>query len=170
MQIDSAVSIHFPNLLNSWLTPSTIVGVLAILVPLLLHWNNKRKLRPTMSHIEGIFDEYGSRLLFTIISNNPAGSRCGKLVISKKLFWKIFIQKTRIDYKINKRFLNPPRGETIPKYLIQGQETFITLLDSEFVKTDGIYKLTFYTSDGSCSNNFSHRLGKLFNRILQSPK
>ena len=169
MQIDSAVSIHFPNLLNSWLTPSTIVGVLAILVPLLLHWNNKRKLRPTMSHIEGIFDEYGSRLLFTIISNNPAGSRCGKLVISKKLIWKIFIQKTRIDYKTNKQFLNPPRGETIPKYLIKGQETFITLLDSKFVKTDGIFKLTFYTSDGYCSNNFSHYLGKLFERILRPP-
>ena len=126
MQSDSTIT-GISIWLNSWLSPVIIIGALTILIPIYLYWKTKQKIRPTMSNIEGIFDEYGSRLLFTIISNNPAGSRCGKLFISKKLFGKIFISKTRINYQRNKEFLNPQRGETIPKYLIKGQQTFITI-------------------------------------------
>jgi len=169
MQIDSTYT-DFSIWLNSWLTPGVIVSLSIILLTLYLYRKDKNKMRPTMSNIEGIFDEYGSRLLFTVISNNPAGSRCGKLFIYKKLFWKFFINETRIPYKRNKEFLNPQRGETIPKYLIEGQETFITILDSNLLTKEGIYKLAFYTSDGYCSNNYPHLLGNLFQPTLQSPE
>ena len=155
MQIDSSKIIG-QNPLNDWIAPGVVLAIVAILIPIVLHYSNKRKLRPTMSNIEGIFDEYGSRLLFTIISNNPADSRVGKLFISERFLKFFFINKRRISYQRNKQFLNPPRGETIPKYIIQGQETFITLLDSNLVTKEAIYKLTFYTSDGSCSNIFPH--------------
>lgn len=166
MQIDS-LNTSFSIWSTAWFSPTIIIGGLTILIMVYLHWMNKRKMRPTMSSIEGIFDEYGSRLLFTIISNNPAGSRCGKLYISKKFFKIFFINKTRINYQINEEFLNPQRGETIPKYIIQGQETFVTILDSNILTKDGNYRLTFSTSDGNCSNNYSHLLGRLFQYTSQ---
>ena len=156
--------------LSSWLNPAVILPALAVLIPLFLYWRSKRRMRPTMSNIEGIFDEYGSRLLFTVISNNPAGSRVNKLFISERFLKFFFIHRRRINYQRNKPFLNPPRGETIPKYIIQGQETFVTLLDSNLVTKEAIYKLTFYTSDGSCSNVFPHQLGKLFQPVTHKPE
>lgn len=154
----------------TWLNPNIIFPALAVCIPLFLYWLSKRKMRPTMSNVEFILDEYGPRLLFTIISNNPAGSRTKKLFISKR-FCKIFFKnKTRLIYKNNFEFLNPPVGETIPRYLIKGQETFVAILDLSHLTKNNIYKLIFYTSDGCCSKTYSHYLGNLFNRALQNAK
>lgn len=161
MQIDST-NTDLSSWLNSLFRPEILIGLIAILITILFYYIDKRKKRPTMKEPEFIFDQLGARLLFTIISNNSAGTHIGKLVASKR-FLKIFYgPKIELAYQPNDEFLTPKIGRTIPDYIIKGQKTFITPISGSLLYEKGIYKITFYTSDGHCSNYYYNTLGDLW--------
>jgi hypothetical protein len=116
-QIDS-LSNNEKHFLNGWLEPSTIIGIVTIII-IYLYRHQLNKMKPSFSNIEGIFDSYGNRLLFTIISKNPSGSRRGKLHISKQFILIFYIKRITIFYQIINEFLSKERGDVISKNLIK---------------------------------------------------
>ncbi|MCK9425539.1 MAG: hypothetical protein M0Q21_05850 [Ignavibacteriaceae bacterium] len=161
------------EILSKLFTLENIVGITAILGVFFTIYS-KRKPRPSMSTAEYINDEYGRRLLFTIISTNPNGSAISKKPLKvEKLPHKIFRHK-KIFYLnsiTNKDFLNPKiHYDSIPNWLIKGQESFVATLNDNQLTEEGNYKLTFYTSDGSCSQTLTGYFGllsQLFERELK---
>lgn len=151
---------------GAWTIIGVVIGFLMLALMILFRWLNKRGTRPSFVSAQGIFDEYGNRILFTIVSNNHAGSRIDKLYISKRFLKIFYLDKTKICYKPNNDFLKPARGEKIPDYLIKGQKSFVTIPHGDLVLKKGFYKLTFSTSDGKCSKIYQHRLNKLFQLSL----
>lgn len=123
-----------------------------------------------MPAAEYINDEYGRRFLFTVISNNPNGSEILKKPLKvTKLPHKMFRRKNTIYLNIlpNEDFLNPKiHYDTIPNWLLKGQESFVATLSDNHLTEKGTYKITFYTSDGSCSKTLEGYFG-LLSRLYQ---
>ena len=118
-----------------------------------------------MPAIEYINDGYGRRFLFTVISNNPNGSEILKKTLKvEKLPHKKF-RKNKIlylNFLLNKDFLNPNiHSDKIPNWLLKGQESFVAILNDNHLTEKGTYKISFYTSDGSCSRTLEGYYGLL---------
>lgn len=139
----------------------TIIGlVVGIIILGLIYLKiniDKNKLRPSMPTLEVVNDKYGSRFLFSVLPNNPAGS---KILLKPLRVERVKINQWRkrkevyfISFQENTDFLSSDRHNSkIPNWFLREQKTFVALLKNSGISKSGRYKLTFYTSDGSCSN------------------
>jgi hypothetical protein len=128
-----------------------------------------RKNRPSMPTAQGINDEMGRRILFTVISNNPTGSEiCKKPLKVEEIPHKIFHRKNilYLDFVANKDFLKDENYfDSVSEWTLKGQQSFVAKLNDSQLTKEGTYKLTFYTSDGKCSHNISGYFGLLSNLL-----
>jgi len=143
----------------------TIVGLVVVIIILGLVFlkinKEKKKLCPSMPTIEVIYDEYATRFLFTVLPNNPAGS---KILLKplrvervKSNQWRKRKEVYFISFQENAHFLSPDRDNSrVPDWFLKGKRTFVALLKNSGISKSGKYKLTFYTSDGSCSNTVNY--------------
>jgi len=150
------------------ITLENIVGIVVLfgfLFSVYQYKQSKKILRPSMPAAQYISDAYGRRLLFTVISNNPKGSEILKKQLKvEKVPRRKFKRKNIIylNFIPNKVFLNSSiHFDSIPNWLIKGQESFVAILADNHLTEEGTYKLTFHTSDGSCSNTLSGYFGLL---------
>ena len=85
-----------------------------------------------MPTAQGINDERGRRILFTVISNNPNGSEiCKKPLKVKEIRHNFFRHKNilHLDFIDNEKFLNPNiHFDSIPEWTLKGQKSFVAKL------------------------------------------
>ncbi len=162
---------------SSIITLQNIVSIVVILgfgYTIYHNYQKKKKIRPSMPSVEYINDTYGRRFLITVISNNPNGSELSKKPLDiEKLPRKKFRKKNilYLNYILNKNFLNPKiHYDNIPNWLLKGQDSFVAILADNQLAEKGTYKITFYTSDGSCSKTLEGYFGllsQLYQRELE---
>lgn len=144
-----------------WLIGIVIVFI-GVVFPIYIYFHKQKKLRPSMPSAQVIYDEYGARIAFTVVSKNPNGS------VVKKMPLKVELITPSNWYKPNKVIVLPFQSHedyissknihynSFPEWKLIGQKTFAAPFNAHQLPVAGHYRLTFFTEDGNCTGSLGY--------------